>query len=426
MLIIKKIYKYLTDTMFLPLLLILLFILSFCFEPFLNVLEGYAKIMLSSSILLTDYFAVGGMGATFLNAATILLFNILILKLLKIDYTGPIFAGLMMIIGFSFFGKNLINTLPIYLGVFIHCYFRRIPIRNFIVITLFSSGISPLVSFCFFSTGLPYYFSVPLGIFCGIVAGFLLPSLVEATMNITGGYNLYNVGFALGLISVFFYGIFKLFNFNVDIVTILDNTHRQFLILLLIICCLLCILFGLTGGKKTILSYFKLLKESGRLISDFKEKYSNKVIFLNMGIIGIIASLIIYFIKDIPFNGIMFGTVISILGFAAYGIHLFNILPVWLGALIYIYISPEKFSSISTCMALFFVSGLAPLASSYNFFVGILAGFCHLLINPFFIQFQGGFDLYNNGFCAGFVAFFLHTIIDHFSWRNQIEKRRNK
>ena len=77
-------------------------------------------------------------------------------------------------------------------------------------------------------------------------------------------------------------------------------------------------------------------------------------------------------------------------------------------------------------MALFFVSGLAPLASSYNFFVGILAGFCHLLINPFFIQFQGGFDLYNNGFCAGFVAFFLHTIIDHFSWRNQIEKRRNK
>ena len=141
------------------------------------------------------------------------------LKKLKLRKYFVITCQILIVIGF--FGlweflasKNLINTLPIYLGVFIHCYFRRIPIRNFIVITLFSSGISPLVSFCFFSTGLPYYFSVPLGIFCGIVAGFLLPSLVEATMNITGGYNLYNVGFALGLISVFFYGIFKLFNLN--------------------------------------------------------------------------------------------------------------------------------------------------------------------------------------------------------------------
>lgn len=422
MLMIKKIYNELKSTMFLPLLATLLLILSFCFEDILTVFKGYGEIMLSPSILLTDYFAVGGMGATFLNAFTILVFNIVVLKLLKVDYSGPIFAGLMMIIGFSFFGKNIINTLPIYLGVFLHCYFRRVNIKSFIVVTLFSSGISPLVSYCFFGIGLPLYLGLPLGIICGVIAGFLLPALVEAAMNFTGGYNLYNVGFSLGVISVFFYGIFNLCGFDVNLAELLDNTHRLVLFWLLFSISILCILFGLSGGKKTILGYFNLIKESGRLISDFTINYNNKVIFLNIGLLSLLSCLMVHFIPEIPLNGIMFGTIIAIIGFAAYGIHILNVIPVWIGALLYIYISPTKFTNISSCMALFFVTCLAPLAGKYGFIIGIVAGFSHLLINPFFITFQGGFDLYNNGFCAGFVAFFIHTIVDHFNWRKKIKE----
>ena len=83
---LKKIYHYLDDTMYLPLLFILLFVLSFCFEDITTLFAGYGKIMVSSSILLTDYFAVGGMGATFFNAATVLLFNLILLHILKIKY----------------------------------------------------------------------------------------------------------------------------------------------------------------------------------------------------------------------------------------------------------------------------------------------------------------------------------------------------
>ena len=36
------------------------------------------------------------------------LFNIILIKILKIEVSGPIFAGMMMIVGFSFFGKNTI------------------------------------------------------------------------------------------------------------------------------------------------------------------------------------------------------------------------------------------------------------------------------------------------------------------------------
>lgn len=420
---LKRIYYELKSLLLLPVLALLLLILSFCFEDIVTMFEGYAKIMLSPSILLTDYFAVGGMGATFFNAATVLIFNIVVLKILKIDYNGPIFAGLLMIVGFSFFGKNLINTLPIYLGVFIHCYFRRVNIKSFIVITLFSSGISPLVSYVVFGSGLNYFASVPLGILCGIIAGFILPSLVEGALKFTGGYNLYNVGFCLGIISVFFYGLFTLFGLEVKLQTLLDDTHQTFLFYLLLTIALLCIIYGLTGGKNVLINYYKLVKESGRLISDFKEKYAIKVIFFNMGTISLVCCLIVHFVPDIPLNGIMFGTIISIVGFAAYGIHLVNIIPVWIGALIYVLLSKDQFNSISTGMALFFVTSLAPLAGQYGIFVGIIAGFSHMLINPFFVSFQGGFDLYNNGFCAGFVAFFVHTIVEHFSFRKKIKER---
>ena len=67
---IRLIYYKLKELLFLPILCLLLLVLSFCFESPKVMFNGYADIMLSPSILLTDYFAVGGMGATFFNAAT--------------------------------------------------------------------------------------------------------------------------------------------------------------------------------------------------------------------------------------------------------------------------------------------------------------------------------------------------------------------
>jgi hypothetical protein len=50
------------------------------------------------------------------------------------------------------------------------------------------------------------------------------------------------------------------------------------------------------------------------------------------------------------------------------------------------------------------VTALAPIAGKFGLFYGLLAGFIHLLISPYALNLQGGFDLYNNGFTAGLVA----------------------
>ena len=63
-------------------------------------------------------------------------------------------------------------------------------------------------------------------------------------------------------------------------------------------------------------------------------------------------------------------------------------------------------------MAIIFVTGLAPIAGRFGVGAGIIAGFLHFLIVSQTLDFQGGFDLYNNGFAAGFVAAITSSLFE--------------
>ena len=125
--------------------------------------------------------------------------NLILLKVLKLKMTGLIFAGLFTIAGFSFFGKNIFNTLPIYLGIYFYALLRKLEIKSLIIVILFSTGISPIVSFLIFGTGWPLYIGIPAGVIVGILSGFLLPAISMNTMKFHQGFNLYNIGFAMGI-----------------------------------------------------------------------------------------------------------------------------------------------------------------------------------------------------------------------------------
>lgn len=55
-------------------------------------------------------------------------------------------------------------------------------------------------------------------------------------------------------------------------------------------------------------------------------------------------------------------------------------------------------------VAALFVTTIAPLAGSYGFLTGVLAGFVHLSLVHFTGSLHGGLNLYNNGFTGGLVA----------------------
>ncbi len=404
--------QFLRKKMITPIIFVILFTLSFIIDDVSTLWSGYLAILKSPSQLITDYLYVGGLGATLFNVSTILLLNIVMLNRLKVKMSGPVFAGLLTIAGFSFFGKNLFNTLPIYLGIYLYARKQHLEFRSFIIVVLFSTGISPLVSFLIFGNGWPLYIGIPLGIVAGILTGFILPALSAHTTRFHKGYNLYNIGFAMGILSMFYSAILTAFGIDYFIDGLISNDYHEILLILTLILSAIFIISAFIFDPRVLRSYPNLMKSTGRLVSDFIRDYGRAPTMLNVGIMGIISTLALM-VLSIEINGPVMGGILTVMGFGAFGKHPKNSIPVMMGALLGAALTPVySIDQVSMAIAVLFVTALAPVAGRYGFFIGVLAGFLHIIITPLAFRFQGGFDLYNNGFAAGFVAALLIPFLE--------------
>lgn len=405
--------EYLKKSFYLPILALIMIILAFIFNTPKEIFVGYKNILLSSSILTTDYIAIGTLGGALVNAASILILNLVILRLLNLRMSGLIYAALYMILGFSFFGKNILNSLPIYIGIYLYAFLNKIPVKNLVISLLFSSGISPLVSYLIFGFDLAYYISIPLGIGAGIVAGLMVPAISSHTIKFHQGYNLFNVGFSLGIISLAFNGVLRAFNLRASEISILSNDHNLFLYLFVAILALVLLIAGIILNPKSFKMIPDLYKRSGRLVSDYIRDYGVSIVMINQASL-LTFEILICLIFKIELNGAIFGTILAVSGFAGAGLHLKNTSFVMLGAILMCLITKTNITSTSIIIGILFSAGVAPIAGRYGIVAGIIAGMLHIAILPLCRSFQGGYDLYNNGFCAGFVACILIAIIEAF------------
>lgn len=405
--------EYLKKSFYLPILALIMIILAFIFNTPKEIFVGYKNILLSSSILTTDYIAIGTLGGALVNAASILILNLVILRLLNLRMSGLIYAALYMILGFSFFGKNILNSLPIYIGIYLYAFINKIPVKNLVISLLFSSGISPLVSYLIFGFDLAYYISIPLGIGAGIVAGLMVPAISSHTIKFHQGYNLFNVGFSLGIISLAFNGVLRAFNLKASEISILSNDHNLFLYLFVAILALVLLIAGIILNPKSFKMIPDLYKRSGRLVSDYIRDYGVSIVMINQASL-LTFEILICLIFKIELNGAIFGTILAVSGFAGAGLHLKNTSFVMLGAILMCLITKTNITSTSIIIGILFSAGVAPIAGRYGIIAGIIAGMLHIAILPLCRSFQGGYDLYNNGFCAGFVACILIAIIEAF------------
>lgn len=405
--------EYLKKSFYLPILALIMIILAFIFNTPKEIFVGYKNILLSSSILTTDYIAIGTLGGALVNAASILILNLVILRLLNLRMSGLIYAALYMILGFSFFGKNILNSLPIYIGIYLYAFLNKIPVKNLVISLLFSSGISPLVSYLIFGFDLAYYISIPLGIGAGIVAGLMVPAISSHTIKFHQGYNLFNVGFSLGIISLAFNGVLRAFNLRASEISILSNDHNLFLYLFVAILALVLLIAGIILNPKSFKMIPDLYKRSGRLVSDYIRDYGVSIVMINQASL-LTFEILICLIFKIELNGAIFGTILAVSGFAGAGLHLKNTSFVMLGAILMCLITKTNITSTSIIIGILFSAGVAPIAGRYGIVAGIIVGMLHIAILPLCRSFQGGYDLYNNGFCAGFVACILIAIIEAF------------
>ncbi|WP_054870933.1 DUF1576 domain-containing protein [Caloranaerobacter sp. TR13] len=388
-------------------------VLAFILDTPSNILKGILEIIVSPDILLTDYIKVGGIGATLINSAILTLVNIYIIWKLKININGPIISAIFTIMGFAFFGKNIFNVWPVYVGGYLYSKYQKTHFKNVMLIVMFTTALSPLVNELAYGLNLPIPTGLVLGVFVGILVGFIMPPLSAHMVRVHDGYNLYNIGFTAGLIGTIIMSIMRSYGFATNSKMILSSEYDMFFKIFFAIFFLILIVLGFMFNNKSFKGYKRLIWFTGRLITDFTQLTGFGLTLINMGLMGLIGILYVIITGGV-INGPVIGGLLTLVGFSSFGKHPKNSIPILIGVLIgSVLITKEVNPTILVITGLFGTT-IAPISGTYGYLAGILAGFVHLSVVMNVGYLHGGINLYNNGFSGGIVATILVPIIDAF------------
>ena len=407
--------EILTVTLF---MFILIFFITYIINEHENIFIGMYKIITSPAILVTDFIYVGGLGAAFLNAILIFSFNFLLIKSFKVKITGITIASFFTVFGFSFFGKNILNILPFYLGGILYSIYTSTDFSEHIVPIAFSSALAPFVSSVAFYGEISYETSYINAILIGVLIGFIVVPLAKSLYDFHEGYDLYNLGFTAGILGSVIIAVLKLYHFEIKPQFLLSTKYDMSLKVLCSSLFSSLIIIGFYINENSFSGYFSLIKDDGYK-SDFTKKYGYGLTFINMGIMGFI-SICFVTITGQAFNGPVLAGIFTVVGFSANGKTVFNTFPVLIGVLLASLGS--RGNTFTLAISGLFGTALAPISGVFGPIAGIIAGWLHLAVVPNVGLVHGGLNLYNNGFSAGIVAGFLLPIFNMITDNNNQRK----
>ena len=411
------------------------------------------SIFTGPSKLVTDYFSLGCLASTLFNAGLCGLACTLIIIISRARASSTTFAAYLLVIAHCFYGLNFINMWPPFIGVLIYCKVKKISARDNLHIAMFSTALAPFISdFLFFYPPLSFWkigaFSVlgiGLALVFGILAGFLVPALLPGTAAMHRGYNMYKAGLAIGILGIFVYCfLYKTFGVaphDTGFVSGADyeafgSTYYVFMNVFFILIFLIALILGYFRNGRSFRNYRRLTSCAGYGL-DFADKFGMPLCLINFGIYGfcILAYLnVIFWLptvfpflpEGVGFTGPTVGVTFAALTFSADGQHPKNVAPIALGytALFALVCGiclavgaeiPWTLSTQAYINGLAFATGLCPIAGSYGFKYGVIAGLVSAIICTSTSAMHGGFVLYNGGFNAGLAAIILIPIFDFYN-----------
>ncbi|WP_425953544.1 DUF1576 domain-containing protein [Xylanimonas sp. McL0601] len=385
--------------------------LGFVFDTPAELLSGTVTILTSPSGLITDYMAIASVGSTLLNAGLLTLASVVYVRVKNVEMSGAVIAGLFTVFGFALFGKNLINSIPILLGVLLYARLEGKKLSDYTVVSLFATALAPAVSLMIFGKGLPLWLGIPLGITVGVGIGLAIPPMSSHVLRFHHGLSLYNVGFAAGMIGMVLVALMNLIGYDVEEVYAVSYGYTGILAAMTLAFCLALFVAGFMLNDTSTRGLARLFRRSGRMPSDFVSQEGLALTLMNMAAMGALAVGYVLLVGG-ELNGPVLGGVFTVMGFAAFGKHPRNSVPILIGVALGATVTGADLNSTGVLLAALFGTTLAPLAGVYGFGFGIVAGFLHmaLVANVGFLH--GGLNLYNNGFSAGFVALVLIPFFD--------------
>ena len=411
-----------------------------------QVYKGFVRIIGSPSALITDYFKVGGLSATLFNAGLCTFACCCIVRILKCRLSSSFFASYILLLAHCFYGMNLLNIWPCFIGVALYYHHIKKNIRDHIHIAIFSMAFAPLISELLFRYPLGDAFVageiqitaagiILAGVF-GLMAGFVLPGMLEGASRMHKGYNLYNGGLAFGLVGGFIYAfLYKTMGLTsedpVELVNPLyDGTGDQYIIFWNVMFGIILISTFIAGyilNGRQLKNYNRLLSETGHR-TNYAQTYGMPLCMINFGLYGLMILLYmdaVFLLTDgVAFTGPTVGAMFAALTFAVIGQHPKNTWSIF-GGYVFLYIIvavvcalqgrpvPWTLSTQGYINGVAFATGLAPIAGRYGWKAGIAAGAVSAALCTSTGAFHGGFMIFNGGFTAGITALIMVSVLEH-------------
>ena len=398
---------------------------------------GLWKILTGTCKISTNYFALGGFAATFLNMGLVGLVCTALCFLPGAKPNNVTTLGVLLTLGFGAWGINPLNMIPSVLGVALYCLVKKEKLGAMSNAMMYSTGIAPLISDLLFRyPGVEYvgfnWLGLGLALFIGLVIGFFLPAGLAHAPNIHKGYNHYSAAVPIGFTAFFLRAM--LYNVmlgqkTADLSTLaaLDVQSWSMTNIFCFVVFGLCIVAALLMGCKPK-DYLALMKDSGHGVC-FTAKYGNAPFLMNVGVFGLM--IVAYFNlagaidgKEV-WTGMTFGIVFCMLATCNSGSHPGNVWPIMVGYILTSYLFgwingllggsfALTIGNQSILIGLCYANGLSPVAGKYGFGYGILAGGLHYLLVTAVPDMHGGFCLYNGGLTAALICLLLVPQLEKF------------
>ena len=393
---------------------------------------GLWQILSQPSKLTTNYFAIGGYSATFLNMGLVGFIALGLYLIFQGKPNNVSTLAFILTLGFGSWGINILNIWPTVFGVMLYCLVKKEKFGANVNAMLFSTGIAPIITDMLirYPNEAVVGFNllgVVLALGVGFVIGFFLPAGLAYSPNLHKGFDLYSAAVPIGM-TAFFLNAVLYKTMGIALPAGADSAQLQVASRLTVnLFCL--ILFGACVVAAFFLGcgprdYWKVLRNPDRVAS-FSATYGNATFLMNVGAFGLFI-LAYYNLIGATFNGVTFGIIFCMLCTCNSGSHPGNVWPIMVGYVIAAavcgWISPLLGGTFSLainaqaiCVGLCYANGLSPICDKYGWKLGIVAAMMHYLLVTSVPNMHGGFCLYNGGFTAALICVLLVPQLERFA-----------
>ena len=406
-------------------------IAALCMNDRAQMFTGLWQIISQPSKLSTNYFAVGGYAATFLNMGLVCAISLLLFVIFKGTPNNASTLAFILTVGFASWGINILNIWPTIFGVMVYCLVKKEKFGANVNAMLFSTGIAPLITDLMirYPNADAVGFNLPgigLSLLVGLVIGFFLPAGLANSPKVHKGFDLYSAALPIGMTAFLLNGVLYK-TLGVALPAAADAAQLQvasrltvnvFCITVFGICVVAAFLLGCRPKD-----YWRLLNDPA-LVTNFSSTYGNAVFLMNLGVYGLFI-LGYYNLIGASFNGVTFGIIFCMLACCNSGSHPGNVWPIMLGYFVAStvcgWLSPLvggnftlAVNAQAICVGLCYANGLSPIADKYGWRYGFLAAVLHYLLVTSVPTLHGGYCLYNGGFTAALICIILVPELERF------------